>query len=122
VVTDVDQLPIRVASHFTIDLHADGWLNRSSYLIVIAALGLSVSLTWAALAVATRMAHADFIGRDTLWFGCYFLAFMYSVHRLVVGANRTDPPRLAKAPFWGVIATVPIALAMWLAGIVIQAP
>ena len=81
-----------------------------------------MSLTWTALAVATRMANVDFIGRDTLWLGCYFLALIYSVHRLVVRANRTDPARLAKAPFWGVIATVPIALAMWLAAIVIQAP
>ena len=48
VVTDVDQLPIRVASHFTFDLHADGWLNRSSYLILMAAMGPSISLTSAA--------------------------------------------------------------------------
>ncbi len=121
VVTDVNQLPIRVASHFSFDLRADGWLNRSSYLIVMAATGLAISLTNAAVAVATSMAHADFIGRDLLWFGCYFLAFIYSVHRLVVRANRTDPPRLAKAPFWGVIATVPIALAIYVAAIVIQA-
>jgi hypothetical protein len=120
-VTDVNQLPIRVASHFSFDLRADGWLNRSSYLIVMAATGLAISLTNAAVAVATRMVHVDFIGRNTLWFGCYFLVFMYSVHRLIVRANRTDPPRLAKAPFWGVITTVPIALAMFVAAIVIQA-
>ena len=101
VVTDVNQLPIRVASHFTLDLRADGWLNRSSYLIVMAATGLALSLTIAAVAVATRMAHVNFIGRDSLWFGCYFLVFIYSVHRLIVRANRTDPPRLAKAAFLG---------------------
>jgi hypothetical protein len=120
VVTDVHQLPIRVASHFKFDLLADGWMNRSSYLILIAAMGLSMSLTSAALAVATRMAHVDFIGRDTLWLGCYLLAFIYSVHRLVVRANGTDPPRLAKTPFWGVIATSPIALAMFVVAIVTQ--
>ena len=70
--------------------------------------------------VATRMAHADLIDRDTLWLGCYFLIFIYSVHRLVVRANRPDPPRVAKAPFWGVIATSPIALAMFVVAIVSQ--
>jgi len=55
-------------------------------------------------------------------FNEYGPSLILIVHRLVVRANRTDPPRLAKAPFWGVIATVPIALAMWLAAIVIQAP
>jgi hypothetical protein len=45
-----------------------------------------------------------------------------SSHRLVVMANRTDPPRLAKAPFFAVIATVPIALAMSVAAIVSQIP
>ena len=29
VATDFNRMPIRVASHFTIDLLADGWLNRS---------------------------------------------------------------------------------------------
>jgi hypothetical protein len=122
VVTDVDRLPIRVASHFTIDLLADGWLNRSSYLIVMVAAGLANSLTIAALAVATRMAKVDFIGRPALWLGCYMLIFLYAIHRLIVIANRTDPQRIAKAPFLGVIATFPIALAMWVAAIVSQIP
>jgi hypothetical protein len=68
------------------------------------------------------MAHVDFIGRYSCWLGCYMLAFMYAIHRLVVRANRTDPPRLAKAPFFAVIATVPIALAMFVAAIVSQIP
>jgi hypothetical protein len=112
----------RFASHFNSDLLADRLLNCSSYLTVIAASGLLYSLTFAAVAVAALMVHADFVGRSALWLGCYLLAYLYAIHRLVVRANRTDPPRIAMAPFVAVIATVPIALAMFVAAIVSQIP
>lgn len=120
VVTDGHELPIRVASHFNFALVADAWVNRSLYLILMAAAGVTTSLSCAAPAVVLRMVRADFVGRNVLWLGCYLLPFLYAIHRLVVRANRTDPPRLAKAPFWALIATFPIAVAIFVVAIVSQ--
>jgi hypothetical protein len=118
-VIDFNQLPIRVASHFGTDLIADGWTDRSSYLILIAVLGVAMSMPCATMAFVDPTGHANFGARAFSCFGCYLLALMYAIHRLVVRANRIDPARLATAPFWKVIATLPIAIAVLVAALVI---
>jgi hypothetical protein len=118
-VADFNQLPIRVASHFGTDLVADGWTDRTSYLILIGVLGLCMSTPCAAMAFVDPTGKLNFVALACSCFGCYLLAFMYAIHRLVVRANRTDPARLATAPFWKVIATLPIAIAVLVVALVI---
>jgi hypothetical protein len=111
-----EQLPPRLASHFRFDLQADGWMNRRTYLLVFAALGVGIALSLEGVGILARGAQAEFMARHVAWFGCVFVAFLAGVHALIVRANRNEPARLPKL-FWGLLAGFQVAIAAWVAAI-----
>ncbi len=111
-----EQLPQCLASHFRFDLEADGWMNRRTYLLVFAVLGVSSALMLEGVGVLARGAQAEFMARHLPWFGCVLLGFLAGVHALIVRANRDEPARLPKL-FWGLLAGFQLAIVAWVAAI-----
>jgi hypothetical protein len=112
-----DELPDRVASHFRLDLQANGWVSRRTYLVLTAALGFGLSLLFVALAFGMRRAQVPFMPGHLVWFGCLFLGLLFAIQVLIVRANRNDPAKLSKM-LWALLAAFQIAIVLWVAAII----
>jgi uncharacterized membrane protein len=102
-------LPAHMASHFNLQGHADGWLDRKTYLEIMAATGIFLpivaslallSATWLPrelvnlpnrdywLADERRGSMSALLFRYALWFSSLNLLFFTGIAWLVVEANR----------------------------------
>jgi hypothetical protein len=107
------QLPERVASHFQFGGQADAWVNRRTYLALMAFMGPGLSLASIAFVFALRNTPARLLGEHVVWAGCLLLAFIFGVHWLTIQANRRVPPELPMKPFWVLLGMLQIGLALW---------
>jgi len=117
VIITYDSLPVRVASHFDLNGHPNGWMNRVSCIAFSTGLALilpgfmvglmagigriPVSMTnmpnqneW--LAPEKRPVLAALLFRFGLWFACLNVLFALGLHGLIVFANdREKTPELS---------------------------
>jgi hypothetical protein len=107
------RLPDPVASHFTFDGRADGWLRRRVYLAIVATIGPGLSVVSPVIVLALRNNQARLLAEHLAWVGCLLLGFIFGLHRLTVHANRTEPARLSMRQFWGLFAALAVGMIAW---------
>jgi uncharacterized membrane protein len=135
VVLTADRLPARVASHFGPDGRANGFMDRTLYLVVLIG-ALIVLPTFAAIAIgqsarntpsrlklpnadywldpARRDESARFIGVHFGWFAAAVSLLAVAVHLLVIEANQLTPPSLAAGAFMGVLLAFTALVVVWI--------
>ena len=129
------ELPPIVASHFTSNGTANGFMPRRIYvaisLLMVVVMPLVVAFLPAAmirrggsnlnipnreywLAPERREGTVDFIREHGLWFAAAVALFLGYVHWLVVGANALHPPELSAAGMrWG-MAVFFVGVGVWM--------
>jgi hypothetical protein len=131
-----DRLPSLVASHFAVGGVANGFMQRSTYVVFMIAVTVLVP---SLIALSGRLVHVlpiDLINlpnRDhwlaperraatlaslsarPVAFAALLAAFLCFVHWRVVRANLLQPPRLDETPFIAGLVLFAIATAVWLA-------
>ncbi len=128
-------LPQRVAIHFDLSGHVNGWMNSSDYLVFIGMLPGAIAaflmilgrLTqvmparfvniprrdyW--LAPERRVTTATFLVGQLLWLSCLMTCFFAGLHYLTIDANRVSPPSLAAGPLMGLVIAFMLALIIWI--------
>lgn len=129
-----DQLPAQVASHFNFSGQADGFMPRDSYLMGAAVvtvglpvlLGLALPAASGAMAGSINLPHRehwmaperqaqtlDYLAKQHRRFALALSAFMTSVHALVVGAHRAQPPQLDAAAMQTALGIFLLTTALW---------
>ncbi|MEP6670352.1 MAG: protein kinase [Chthoniobacter sp.] len=134
VVGSSSQLPERPPTHFDLDGHPNGWMNRSSYLVWVSAFPLTLlGLFWLVsrcairfpsllniprrdywLALERRAETASLLFRWFLWLACGLTVFVGALHELVMEANRLNPPRLPSGPLMLVVIAFLLGLMIWI--------
>ncbi len=136
--SSVPQLPLRVASHFDAHGNANGWMDRTLFLLLMALVGLlmpgmalflSVLLRWIP-ATQINLPHREYwfaperraetiaeIPRRFLWLSCWTLVFLLGIHMLVIDANHRDPNHLSSA-IWVLLVAYLVSVAIWVAALV----
>ncbi|HEV8255583.1 MAG TPA: DUF1648 domain-containing protein [Casimicrobiaceae bacterium] len=128
-------LPERVASHFGPGGHANGWMTREAYLIVVLAAATLLPLVIVALVAALPRAFPRGINlpnrdywlaperRDATlgalagfaWaFACLLTLFVAGMHWTIVDAHASAPPQLAEAAVHLLMAGFVAAVAAWI--------
>ena len=128
-------MPSLVASHFGANGVANGFMPRSTYLIlmVVFVIGLPTVMVFITrqgmsrnntrinlpnrdfwLAPERRIETIDFLRTGVLRFGFLLITFLCYVHWLVVRANEAQLVHLDESWFLGGLATFLIALFFWL--------
>lgn len=113
------RLPARVATHFNWQGQPDDWMDRSTHLIFITALGLLLPLFILGIFAMTRWLPSSMINvphrnywlapkqrsetnaylmRHALWLACGLLLFVGGINYLIVEANQNVPAQLASGP------------------------
>ncbi len=118
---DRDRLPERVASHFNLQGHADGWMTRDGAvglmavavfvvpLIIFSAFNIarvaplsSVNLPnkqyW--FAEERREKSLRFLAESGAYCAILMVMFFSLLHNFVIEANSLHPPHLAPRPLW----------------------
>jgi predicted Ser/Thr protein kinase len=133
-------LPEGPPIHFDGDGNANGWMNRSTYLLLICALPLLVAaLFWLAaqrakffpgllniprrdywLAPERRAETAAFLVRWLLWLACVLTVFIGGLHALVIQANRLNPPRWPPGPLLGLVVAFLLVQMIWIATLMMR--
>jgi predicted Ser/Thr protein kinase len=128
------QLPERPVSHFNMSGEANAWMNRSTYLMVSAAIPLIfVGMAWLAsrsvwwwpgvvnlprrdywLAPERLADTAALIFHRMLWLGCLQTIFFFRIHVMVLAANRASPPHLPSGPFLVWIIAFLMMVMIWI--------
>jgi uncharacterized membrane protein len=134
-----DQLPSRIASHFSAGGTANGWMTHSGYLVfmlvfaILIPLGIVASMSllprisdkainlpnrdyW--LGPKHREATFRFLTAHAYWLGSLMVVFIVSIHLLLIVANATQPPRLPTQPFITLLVLFLLALGVWAATLV----
>jgi uncharacterized membrane protein len=114
-ITDHQQLPERIASHFNGNGAPNGWMSRSTFTLSTIAIGLGIPAFVIGILYSIRFFPAEFLNvpnptywRDpknyrkacdflftsSLWFGCALLIWQVFLSHMIVGANQVSPPRL----------------------------
>ena len=130
-------LPAAVAVHFDAQGHPNGWMNPTSYLVVLTVVGVVIPLGVVALvsflgyqspgllnlphrterlAPANRAEAARRIQVYVWWLPVLMLALALALDVQVVTANRNSPPRLATGSFLAMLAAFLGGLAFWIVG------
>jgi uncharacterized membrane protein len=133
--SSVPQLPLRVASHFDFQGNANGWMDRTLFLVMMVLVGLlmpgmalllTVLLRWVPdsqinlpnreywLSPERRAETIAEIPRRFLWLSCWTLVFLLGIHVFVVDANQQDPMHLSSA-IWIWLAIYLVSIAIWVA-------
>ncbi len=128
-------LPATVASHFGANGEPNGFMARSSYVMVMSATAVGVPLVMVAsiawrverraqrlkipnraywLADERRAESAAYITLHTTRFASILIVFLVLVHGLVVRANLLHPPRLDLVPMIALATVFVLATALWL--------
>jgi uncharacterized membrane protein len=136
--SSVQQLPATVASHFDAHGVANGWMDRTLFLLLMVLVGLlmpgmavllSVLLRWVPdsqinlphreywLAPERRAATIAEIPRRFLWLSSWTLVFLLGIHVFVVDANQRDPNHLSSA-IWGWLVIYLASIAIWATALV----
>ena len=116
VLTSIDHLPERIATHFSGTGIPDGWMSRSGYIRIALLFGIFFPLSFPAaclflrllpnsafnlprrdywLAPDRRVSTLDDFLRRSLWLSCMSIAFVGGVHYLVLRSNQLSQPRLS---------------------------
>lgn len=109
-------LPERIATHFTADGRADGWMSRERHLWFIIGLSLGLPGIVVGLCYVTRFLPVDllniphreywtaperskstydFLFHHSWWFGCLAVAFVLGIHLSILNANNKIPTELS---------------------------
>jgi serine/threonine-protein kinase len=136
--SSVQQLPATVASHFDAHGDANGWMDRTLFLLMMVLVGLlmpgmalllRVLLRWLPasqinlpnreywLAPERRAETIAEIPRRFLWLSCWTLVFLLGIHMLVVDANQRNPNHLSSA-IWVLLVAYLVSIAIWVAALV----
>jgi hypothetical protein len=110
-----ERLPQRVATHFTMDGTADGWMDRREHLWYMTAVGLGIPLLIVGAFLLIRKVPSRFVNlpyreywlaeerrpatdawmtRAALWLCCGIILGMGVLHELILHANTLSPARL----------------------------
>jgi tRNA A-37 threonylcarbamoyl transferase component Bud32 len=135
------QLPERVASHFGLGGHPDGWMGRSFYLGFVGLLPLAFALLFEGGARLVHLLPARFIniprreewlsaeGRFEItsilrehfaWLLCLLVLFFGGVHGLTVAANQVDPAQLSMDGLLFLVMGFLIAVILWIIGLMMR--
>jgi uncharacterized membrane protein len=127
-------LPERMATHFSGDGKPNGWMNRSTDLIVFGALGVGMPLLFVIISLAARFIPARFfniphreywlsperrtetstyISRQLLWMGCLVVLFLAGMHYLTIQANRMTPVHLPMDLFLMMLGGFVVGVGVW---------
>jgi uncharacterized membrane protein len=108
-------LPERVATHFGGGGNANGWMSRSTDLVLFGGLGVGLPLFFIVLSFLTgwvpgqfvnlphreywllperRVQTRAYISRQMIWMSCLMVLFLAGIHYLIILANRATPPHL----------------------------
>src|ERR1039458_5691568 len=108
-------LPERVATHFGGGGNANGWMSRSTDLVLFGGLGVGLPLFFIVLSFLTgwvpgqfvnlphreywllperRVQTRAYISRQMIWMSCLMVLFLAGIHYLIILANRSTPPHL----------------------------
>jgi uncharacterized membrane protein len=134
IVLTAGQLPVRVASHFGVDGVPDGFMARSTYRILMAALavglpalvigGCRAAIRGAAgslripnrdywLAPERREATVAYLVGHTAWLGAGIALFMLALHLLLLYVNSLEPPHLGTELAAGLMLGPLAAVLIW---------
>ena len=128
------QLPSQVATHFRANGHPNGWMSRSSHMILMALLGLVLPLLIVAimngarffpsalniprkqfwLAPERRQETFRYLSRQALWFACVMVAFILGLQVTLVQANAQTPAQLSMPLHFTLAGGFLAALAVWI--------
>lgn len=110
------QMPEGMATHFGLDGRANGWMNRSAFLVfTLAMAAFAVGLRWLLvftarmqkginipgyhmLSVEEKVEFATVMEQKSWVFGCLFISFFISVNVLIFSTNSDGSERLAAIP------------------------
>lgn len=128
------RLPDVVASHFDSAGRPNGWMSRTTFLLVYAVMMTLLTLVFSFLPrnvmrlprSTVNLPHREFwlaperraqamamLQERMLWFGNATMLFMIAVFQMAIEANLDHPPRLSSAVFWVLIVYFVITAA-WL--------
>jgi uncharacterized membrane protein len=128
-------LPDRVATHFSGDNQADGWMSRDGYLLFVLAflvgapllLSLGIGTLTRRFPQWTNVPHRDYwlapLRRDaSLQFltahgkrlGCLVVMLMVGMHYTLLLAHHSQPPRLPVSTFSSILFGFVLALVWWI--------
>ncbi len=114
-------LPERVATHFDMNGHADGWMARTEHIAFVALFGTGLSVLVIGLCYSVRhlpisllnvpnrhywasMRHhpraCDFLFRSACWFGSICVIWLTYLNVLLLKANYVQPQTLDQNAFW----------------------
>ncbi|HEY9248362.1 MAG TPA: DUF4019 domain-containing protein, partial [Rariglobus sp.] len=134
-------LPVRMASHFDETGRANGWMDRTPYLLLIGVLpgfiaALLAASAWSLkklpvrlinlphrdhwLAPERRAATAASFGRWMAGPACLIVVFFAELHLTTLLANRLIPPRLESGLLLGPTIGFLSALMVWMVGLVLR--
>lgn len=136
VLSNIEELPSRIAIHFDTGGAPDAWADREHYLIVVMAalVALPSLLVWLMgwfpryidgkgqvpnaqiwFARERRLATESFLIGHAGWLGCITLAVIYGVHLLITQANLAKPPHIDSNRLAAVLLTYLVGLGWWTA-------
>ncbi len=135
------QLPERVATHFGTHGEPNGWMPKSSAVMMMGGFGLGLPLLFVTLSLLLRFVppelvnlpqreywlapeHRDvtyaFISRQLIWLACMLVCFIAACNWLTVQANNTAPVRMPTDQFLIVLGTFLAALIVWIVNLLRQ--
>lgn len=130
-------LPAAVAVHFDAQGHPNGWVNPTSYLVILTVVGVVIPLGVVALvsflgyqspgllnlphrgerlAPVNRAEAARRIQAYIWWLPVLMLALALALDVQIVTANRKSPPRLATLSFLILLGAFLGGLGFWIVG------
>jgi uncharacterized membrane protein len=133
--SNIEQLPERIATHFAANGVADGWTSRQDYrvFVVLFLTGLPSLLVWLMaglprltngkgqipnreywFAEERRQATEGFLITHACWLGCMTVAIVYGVHMLIMRANAITPPLMTMDRFITIVVLYLCGLVWWL--------
>ena len=135
VIYTTSYLPDSVATHFSGDNHADGWMSRNGYLLFVLAFSIGVP-TLLSLGISTlprkfpqwtnvpnrdywlaplrRDESVQFLSAHGKRLGCLIVMLMLGMHYTVLLANSMQPPRLPVSTFSAVLFGFVLSLIWWI--------
>ncbi len=141
VLATAHHLPERVASHFSANGRADGWMPRAAYLRFALVFPWSLGAFFALIAWVLPKLPAGFynLPRRDHWLApkqrpatdailgrwmsappCLLLLFFGQLHLSIISANRLSPPRLETGLVLGPVIGLLLALMIWAVGLVLR--
>lgn len=125
------QMPEVMVTHFGFDSRADGWMSRSTFLVVTVVMaGLAVLSRWFLgfigrsqkginipgyneLSAEGKAEFATVMQQKSWIFGCVFIGFMFAVNVLIFSTNSAGLERLAFLPLFLITAVFIGAMLWW---------